>query len=496
MTRNVRAVWVAILLFWAALIVSLLFYQHPPVWPDEATFADTAYSLAQGRGFATPSLAGQVEGAGRHLAWTGPLHTMLTAALFAVAGPGVEVMRVLSIVAAAIALAATALITSRMAGPVAALVAVSVLLVDARFLRVALVGRMDVLAMACAFLALWFWSRVDARGDTARSATLAGLCAGLAVSAHPAGAIAPLAIAAEALVTRTAGWRAAGWAAAGCAAGLLPYAALVLLDPGLFFSQLALQLERKRGLTDSAFAQITWNLDSRLVVGLILWVIFAAAMIAMLREWRAREARLVFAAGVAALAVNIAGPEVMYVAWLMIPAAMGIGVIFVRARAVPRLSRVAMPTLILFIAANGAYMAALMARSLTRDYRAFAASLDRCVFTPAPDGTAILINSLPEAYFAVIRDRDRLDVRLPSPVTDAAGIARVAADIDAVVEGPIAHHPGWSSAIRADGDLWVATALRPAGGYRATLFTRRGTTIVLPPGCADDGSSSRPVPRP
>lgn len=462
--------WIAALALWACLVVSQLFYSLPPVWPDEGTFGDVAYSLATGQGFAAPSLAGQVPGAERHLVWQPPVHTVAVAGAFKAMGAGVDAMRAVSLLAAAVLLAAVWRIGARMAGPLAAMIALTLLLADARFLRGAIVGRNDGLAMALAFLALW------------RGGGLAGgVFAGLAMSTHNAGAIAVAAIGVDLIVSR-AGARAFARFAAGVAIGLAPWALQIALDADLFLQQFLLQLGRDSTPGSSTLGQITWNLDSRLPIALALWATYLAGALALARLWPDADARRLLFAAALALALNLARPEVTYVPWMTVPAAIGLAALAARAPSRGRVP-IARVAVVLLIAAHAAYVAALAVRARQYDYIAFAASMRRCVVEAAPAGTRLLIDSVPEVYLAMLDQRDRIAIRLPSPVSGAANRRAALADLDAVLFGPIVWQPAWRDDVEAERERWRFVSMAPAGGYRATLAVRADARVSLPPGC-------------
>lgn len=477
--------WTAALLIWGTCIAAAFFYRHTPVWPDEAVFASTALSLAEGRGFATPVLRGQVPGAEHALLWMPPLHTALTAATFAVTGPSVEAMRALSVIAALIVMAVAARLVWWHGGVVAALVAATCLLVDARFLRVAFMGRMDVLAIALVMLAIWQGARA-ARGARSAALVLAGLFAGLAISTHPIGLAAVAALTFDLVLRPKAAWRILRFVGAGFLLGLAPLAAMISVSPRLFVSQMQSQFARKQHLADFGLAQVTWNLDPRPVVALALWAGIAAGFLMLAARWREPAPRLLLLVGVAALVANVIGPEVTYVAWLVVPAAVGLGLGaagVVLAAGTPQ--RLALVALCALVGMNAAFMALRWGLAPPRDHRAYAEAARRCVFDPAPDGTRLLIHSLPEAYFAAVHLRDRLDLRLPAPTADAAALDRWLRGIDVVLLGPLQHHPPITLAMTAQATEWHTVPLRPAGGYQAAVAFRKGREFPLPPGCSD-----------
>lgn len=468
MTPARRRLWIAVLTLWSLAVVVRLFYYLPPVWPDEAMFGDTAHSLATGQGFATPALGGQIPGADAHLAWRPPLHALTVAAAFRMFGSGIETMRAVSLVAAAAWLFALWRIGSRMAGPLAALVAITLLLVDARVLRSAIAGRDDGLAIALALLALW-------RGG----GMMAGVLAGAAAASHVGGAIAIAVIGVDMIVTR-AGVRPLARFSAGVLIGLAPWAVQIAIDPRLFVEHFLQQVARDSTPGRLNIAQVTWNLDSRLPIALAIWATYAAGAASLARLWPNADARRLLMAALLGLAMNLVRPEVWYVPWLAIPAAMGLGALAARARAPFGAARVAVLAL---VAIHAAYIAALAVRARALDYPAFAASMRHCVADAAPRGTRLVIDSLPDVYLSMIDHRERIAIRLPSPVSDNESRRVLLANTDAVLFGPIAWEPSWQFDVNADPSAWRLIPLAESGGYRATLAVRSGFEFPLPAEC-------------
>lgn len=468
MTPRRRRLWIAALSLWSLAVVVHLFYYLPPVWPDEAMFGDTAYSLATGKGFATPALGDQIPGAAQHLVWQPPVHTAVVAGTFRAFGPGVERMRAVSLAAALVLLVAVWRIGSRMAGALAAAIAVTLLVADARFLRAAIVGRNDVLAMALVFLALW-------RG----SGVWSGIFAGLALATHNAGGIAAAAIGLDMVVAR-AGIRPLARFALGVLIGVAPWALQIAMDPPVFLEQFLLQITRDSTPAGWNIAQVTWNLDSRLPVALAIWATYAAGAVSLARMRPNADARRLLIAALLGLALNLLRPEVTYVPWMAIPAAMGLGAMAARARAPFGIARVAVVAL---VAVHAAYVAALAVRARALDYPAFAASMRHCVADAAPDATRLLIDSLPEVYLSMLDHRERIAIRVPSPVSDVASRRALLANTDAVLLGPIAWEPSWPLDVNADAAAWRLIPLAESGGYRTTLAVRAGVDFPLPAEC-------------
>ena len=147
-------------LLWFALSARTLLLQYPPVWPDEACFANPAINLLQHGRMSTDLLQGALPGAGQHTYWMPPLYFIYLATIFRLAGPNLVPLRVASFVPALAIMALTYLLGLRVGlGRYASLLPVALLALDAVFLRGALVGRMDMFALSLMMLALWSAAR-------------------------------------------------------------------------------------------------------------------------------------------------------------------------------------------------------------------------------------------------------------------------------------------------------------------------------------------------
>lgn len=225
---------VALALF--AMQVAAQFGRVPVVWPDETLFAQPALLLLREGRLGTPLLAGAAAGVADRSYWFPEGYSLLLAGAFALAGGTVEVMRALSVASAAGLLAATYALARRFGGgPGVAAGAVALLAVDPVFVRAALIGRPDGIALAFIVLSLV----LGLAGP--RRAFAAGLCAAIATFLHPYGAIAVLVLLARMAADRR---RPALFAFGGLVLPVLPWIAYVLQDPAAFVDQLALTFAR------------------------------------------------------------------------------------------------------------------------------------------------------------------------------------------------------------------------------------------------------------
>lgn len=134
-------------------------------WCDEGWFADPAYNLITRGSLGTSVLDpsgtfstfrnARLEGLDRHTYWIMPVHPLLQAAWYKLAGFGLFQMRALSALAGAVALFAWFVVVRRLTGdPTVALAAFALLAVDFQFVWAASVGRMDILCVGFGLAAL------------------------------------------------------------------------------------------------------------------------------------------------------------------------------------------------------------------------------------------------------------------------------------------------------------------------------------------------------
>ena len=183
----------SVILFATLLLLFVLFsltviYEYPPVWPDETVFADTAYEFAFHGRLATPVWSYVAEGMGERAVWYPPVHFMLLAFVYKVFGFGILQTRLLSLFFSLVLVASLFLLSLKLTGGnrrVSLLVA-GLLVIDPVFIRGAIVGRGDVIAVA--FILTGLLSYYSSRY------LLAGLLMGLAALTHLIGVFGFLAL--------------------------------------------------------------------------------------------------------------------------------------------------------------------------------------------------------------------------------------------------------------------------------------------------------------
>ena len=245
---------------WFAFFAKALFLKYPPVWPDEACFANPAINLLYHGKMSTELLAGTLPGIGQSTYWMPPLYFLYIASVFRFTGPGLVPLRLASTAAALVVLLLTYLLALRSGlGGWVSLLPVCLVALDTVFLRGALIGRMDMLALVFILLSLWLATKSVSVGYS----FLTGVACGLAALTHPIGAVAPVSVMAWRLASRdTRTLRCLLPLAAGILMPLLPWVAYILIDTSSFVGQFGAQLARKSAghasvnLTESFFRPI------------------------------------------------------------------------------------------------------------------------------------------------------------------------------------------------------------------------------------------------
>ena len=234
---------VAASLIWFGLAAKTLIFSYPPIWSDEACFASPAISLLRSGTLATEVLEGVLPGIGQRTYWQPPLYFLYIAAVFRFTGPGLLPLRLASLAIAPLVLGLAYLLALRAGlSRWLSLLAVALIAIDPLFLRGALIGRMDMLALALILLSLWLATQVF-YGEVGPSRSLfAGLASGLAALTHPMGVVALASITVAYLCSpKTRKVRLLVFLFLGVLLTFLPWVGYILLDPRGFIAQMGLQ---------------------------------------------------------------------------------------------------------------------------------------------------------------------------------------------------------------------------------------------------------------
>jgi 4-amino-4-deoxy-L-arabinose transferase-like glycosyltransferase len=423
----------------------VLLEQDPPVWPDEALFADAALHLLQDGEMRTELMAGLLPGIERRTYWIPPLHPLGLTAVFALFGPGVVPMRSLSLFAALVVLLLTAALAQRIGlGRIGGAAAALLLATDVVFLRGARIGRMDVLCLVFILAALWFASRPTPAGRASgpdRTPLWAGMASGLALLSHPAGAVAPASVAlAYALWPAAPRRRLLGGFALGFGLVLLAWTLYALADPTSFLAQMHLQFQRKGASSPLAWTSLVETLrmsfDQYQGAGLAGRVAWLVGGVGLLLGGLRRERRVVLVAAAATLAVLLVGREIWYPVYLVPFVALGLAVPFAEAARLPSRWKLVLAAPLLlgaWIAQQNLAYERWLARRPATDYTSYC----RDISAALPEGARVLVAAIPDPYFGLVA-RDDLELRsfvpLGMPVDRAAERAVLEAS-DYVVTG-------------------------------------------------------------
>jgi len=287
---------VAASLAWFGLTAKTLILSYPPVWSDEACFASPAISLLRTGTLATEALEGVLPGIGQHTYWQPPLYFLYTAAVFRFTGPGLLPLRLASLAFAPVVLGLAYLLALRAGlSRWLSLLALPLIAIDPLFLRGALIGRMDMLALALILLSLWLATQVF-YGEVGPCWSLfAGLACGLAALTHPMGAVAPASVTLTYLWSpKTRKVRPLVFLFLGGLLTLLPWAAYIMLDPASFIGQMGLQFGKIARLSPGTvmshlvvyMAQYYGVLGGMMVGGLLILPVWIAGLAGLVHSFR------------------------------------------------------------------------------------------------------------------------------------------------------------------------------------------------------------------
>jgi len=228
-------------LAWFVFFAKALVLKYPPIWPDEGIVASPATNLLQ-HGVLSTNLFGTLPGVGRTY-WMPPIYFFYLASVFRFTEPGIVAMRFASTAAGLAVLVLTYLLAVRTGlGRWTSLLPVSLVALDSVFLRGALMGRPDMLAVALILFALW----VATKSFGPWSSFLTGIACALAALTHPVGVVAPAAVVLWRLLLREGRTtRSLMLLLAGIALPLLPWLAYIGLDSRTFTDQFGRQLALK-----------------------------------------------------------------------------------------------------------------------------------------------------------------------------------------------------------------------------------------------------------
>jgi 4-amino-4-deoxy-L-arabinose transferase-like glycosyltransferase len=326
---------VALAACWFLGFAHALFFKYPPLWPDEALFADPAINLLHHGVLGTDVLSGILPGASRCTFLQPPLYYFFLWFVFSLAGVSALSLRFASLILGLAAAALTYFLGSRSGlGRWAALSPVMLLFLDTTFLRGSLIGRMDMLALVFILLALVLdvgtWPPA-AGAEGRKKMFLTGCVCSLAALAHPMGAVAPAAVGLRRVAFPEAPrWRILPPLASGILAPLALWVAYIVPHWKDFTVQFGGQVLTKAGRNPLALHQMIHTFRTFLEQygkpgDPVLGVVWLAGLTGLFLAARRRRALLVLpACQLAIMGVAIWGGEIWYVLYLAPLTAIGL----------------------------------------------------------------------------------------------------------------------------------------------------------------------------
>jgi hypothetical protein len=454
---------------------------------------------------ATDLLDGILPGIAQHTYWQPPLYFLYIASVFQFTGPGLVPLRLASTAAAVAVLILTYLLAVRTGlGSWVSLLPVCLVALDAVFLRGALMGRMDMLALFFILLSLWLATKSDAPLNS----FLTGIVCALAGLTHPVGAVAAISVVIWRLLSReTRTPRVLLPLLIGILLPFLPWLAYIALDPPSFVAQFGGQLARKSvGHVSVAFlptsffrliAQYAFE-DGRLID--VVWVLPLLFFgMAGLRDTELRlrpndspERRsllLLCGCQVLTIAVVLLNSEFWYTLYIIPITAIGLCHLLNNGRSFASLgwARIALTSVVLvwiggFLCSNLQhalrlnYLENVVYRSET-DYGGWSSETGRKI----PPGSRVLLSIIPDPYFG-LKIRNDLSFReyLPEMIPVNHDIYwRYMSQADYVIVGSGLRSPSNTveEFLRSNGTL-IDTVGRTDKGYFAQIYRINGSSFT------------------
>jgi 4-amino-4-deoxy-L-arabinose transferase-like glycosyltransferase len=417
---------------WFAFFAKALLLKYPPVSPDEVAYSNPAINLLHHGRMSTDVMDGTLPGIGQHTYWMPPIYFLYIASVFRFTGPGLVPLRLASLALGLVVLGLTYLLALRTGlGRWLSLLPVSLVAFDAVFLRGALIGRMDMLALAFVLLSLWLAMKSFHTNVAPSHSFLTGIVCALAALSHPMGAAAPASVTVSYLFSQeTRTRRSLLPLFAGILIPFLPWLAYILLDPGSFIAQFGGVLERKISqynsphfLLDSYFRYMGQYVLAYVRLNDIIWVLplWFAGMVGLADsaelalDSKDRPARrcllLLFGCQALTSAVMLWHPESWYIIYVIPITAIGLCHLLAKAALLrpPRWDRIAITSLVLvwvggFVWINLQYALRLNAiqHAADTDYTAWSAKISSKI----PQGSKLLLSIIPDPYFGLMGRSD------------------------------------------------------------------------------------------
>lgn len=189
-----KSSFVLVLLILVFLVwVGVFFLKDPPVWPDEAFYADVAHNLATENRLGSDLWQGVIPGIETHALFYPPVFFYTLAFQTALFGISILAQRLFSVLAALGVIVIFYAFSRRViksASPWFSLIPVSLLVFDFMFLKASRLSRPEIFVLFWGMLALYLYRKATDNFNLSRSnlfLSLSGLSASLAFLNHPVG---------------------------------------------------------------------------------------------------------------------------------------------------------------------------------------------------------------------------------------------------------------------------------------------------------------------
>jgi hypothetical protein len=468
-----------------AYYATALFLKYPPVWPDEALYANPAINFLQRGAMASDSWPGLLPGIERHTYIAPPFYFLYLAGWFRLWGVSVTVIRLSSVAAGAVVMAATYFLSVKSGlSPWLSLIPPSMLAVDSVFLRAALIARPDMLALGFILLALLVATDVSPSTGflPAGKSFLVGMIGGLAMATHMVGVTALLAVVSASALSHPRGRRAQGLLPmlGGLSVALLPWGIYIFQDPGSFIAQSGSEVFKR--VTPQVFTMTGWIhvvamslLQYGLPLGLLAGLMWGAGLVGLCYAVRGRRDLWVLPVCQILLLPVITTGEYWYPLYLLPLTTIGVTHLALRTDPKPSRgltdARLAAMLLICFVVGNIIHLStirAAKARSDT-DYKSWCAQVSALI----PHGSKVLLSVIPDPYFGLLnrpdlKFREFFPVRMP---IDPERYAQYMGDADYAIVGASTYPSPVVADFVSSRGQWVGTVGNDSSGaYCARIY--------------------------
>lgn len=401
----------------------------PLSWPDEALFSSPAAELASHGVFATNVLKGLIPGMERATLWNSPFYMVITAGVYRFTGESQLAARTVSLFFALASLFLLYSISLKLLPGSPKLQALTVYLAafDLTFLRAANTARMDMLTLTWILAGLYFLIREYCRRDPSSAFLeppgrrakwdyfLTGICAGLALSSHPAGGLLLPVI----FIFSLPAVRLWIYSAAGFILAMAPWGIYIFSNFALFRIQFVSQLLRKSdimhiwgGDTGGILVVFSSQYGGRAAVMILALLSVALTVAVGLNELRKSDRwkieidpRLLFSFIVIFFLVLIASEG--WYALFVGPFAVILSAV-IALHSDSKFSRVALGAWLIFLPLS---FVVFSARNYLQDTAGAARDFEKSALASARKCRSIYLRVRPDPYFLLRREYPAMEVR-------------------------------------------------------------------------------------